>query len=434
MDKYFVIVGCILAIIALIAILNIRKKKLVNFSRSLRNPGISLRKTDTVPYGKEKNKKVISFDEIHSLTHSEEARLMELKNKNLIARINNIIPGTMQAIANAATVGKYKKAIHNAGQLYRAIIPKDAVLDNSRAMEGAFRGSFRNIATRIKGNANWVPEDLSAADDLAAMDITNAVMGVAAMVVGQYYMTQINDQLERISDSISKIADFQDNEYKSKIYCLIAEVQKCSTFQLETMENEEIRKRELDHLKNLEHECSQLLGQANITLNSFTKEKELDYDKYENLVLEAYNWYQYQQILLEMMNKIGELTYVLNLGAISREYSYALYLPYSKQAESALEELNTWHKEICAKLEIDIGAIRRKRQGVEEFFIKIPALFNKNLHYKAIPNDIAGIINKQINANVLIQSTDETDLFQQDVQLIAKDRKLYFLPNTEEPQ
>lgn len=112
----------------------------------------------------------------------------------------------------------------------------------------------------FQGHANLVPVDGIPGKGLATMNVANAAMGVASMVVGQYYMTQINDQLEGIFDGISKIADFQDNEYKSKVFALVAEVQKISTFQLETMENDELRNRELTHLKNLEHECAQLLG------------------------------------------------------------------------------------------------------------------------------------------------------------------------------
>jgi hypothetical protein len=221
-------------------------------------------------------------------------------------------------------------------------------------MEGTFRESFRNVPDSIKGNANWVPVDGSAANGLAAMNVANATMGVASMVVGQYYMTQINDQLEGINDGIVKIADFQNNEYKSKVYALVAEVQKCATFQIETLENEELRNRELAHLKNLEHECAQLLGQANLAIQGFTDNKGLDYEKYEKIVSEANSWYQYQQILLKIMYKIGDLTYALNLGAVSRENSYAMYLPYAKQAEGALEKLNAWHKGNRSKLEIDI--------------------------------------------------------------------------------
>lgn len=74
-----------------------------------------------------------------------------------------------------------------------------------------------------------------------------AAMGVASMVVGQYYMTQINTELGVISDGISQIADFQT----------------------EILENDELRLSKIAQLDSLEEKCTQLLGQANLTLAGF---------------------------------------------------------------------------------------------------------------------------------------------------------------------
>lgn len=261
----------------------------------------------------------IQFENLPVLTESEESRIVEVKDKKLLARIDNVIPGTFQAVANTGAVKAYEEAVKATGQLYQAIIPKGAVLDKSRAMEGAVRGSYRDVANSIKGNANWVSVDNQAANTLAKVNVVNAAMGAAAMVVGQYYMTQINDQLQGLSAAVEKIADFQSNQLKSKVYALVAEAQKSSIFQVETIENDELRNRELIHLKELEHECIEILGQANLALKDIAKCNGLDYDGYEGKTKEAEQWLQYQQILLEVMYKICDLTYALNLGAISKE-------------------------------------------------------------------------------------------------------------------
>lgn len=368
------------------------------------------------------------FEVLLALTEREEAQMVEIKDRKLLTRIGSAVPGTIQALANAGAVKNYSNAAKASGQLYQAIIPKGAVLDKSHALEGAFRGSFRSVPDSIKGNASWIPVDGSAANGLAAMNVANAVMGVAAMVVGQYYMTQINDQLEGINESITKIADFQCNEYKSKVYALVAEVQKLATFQIETLENEELRSRELSHLRNLEHECAQLLGQANLALQDYPSIKSLDYAKYEKLVFEANNWHQYQQILLEVMYKIGDLSYAFNLGTVSRENCHAMYLPYAKQAEVAIERLIAWHKDNGSRLEIDINETRRKRQGVEGLVMKIPALFNDNLHFKAISKRTVDMISSQSDSYSTKKPSDDTDLFQEDVRLVAKNGRLYYVP------
>ena len=261
------------------------------------------------------------------------------------------------------------------------------------------------------------------------MNVANAAMGVAAMVVGQYYMTQINQRLDSISDGIDKIADFQNNEYKSKVYALVAEIQKISTFQLETMENDELRNRELLHLQNLEHECAQLLGQANITLQTYSQKADLEYKQYEKYVREANSWYQYQQLLLEIMGKIGELIYALNLGAVSKEYCYAMRLPYAKQVETTLEQLNKWHMENGKRLGIDVASTRRKRQGIEGLVMNIPALLNNDFHYKPISRYTAAMISSQTDGVAKEKPSDDPDLFREDVRLVAKGEKLFYLPN-----
>lgn len=427
----YVIVLCIVAVVAIAVsvLIGLNKKKFKENSQQKETRVFDLAPHDEDPISSKNSFELsVRFEDLPALTETQEAQLVEIKDNKLLARVDNAVPGTLQAVANAGAIKNYNDAAKAAGQLYQAVIPKGAVLDKSRAMEGAFRGSFRNVPDSIKGNANWIPVDGSAANGLAAMNVANATMGVASMVVGQYYMTQINDQLEGINDGIVKIADFQNNEFKSKVYALVAEVQKCATFQIETLENEELRNRELAHLKNLEHECAQLLGQANLAIQGFTDNKGLDYEKYEKIVSEANSWYQYQQILLKIMYKIGDLTYALNLGAVSRENSYAMYLPYAKQAEGALEKLNAWHKGNRSKLEIDIDETRRKRQGVEGFFMNIPALFNDDLHYKAISKRTAAMISRQSDGSTAIKPADDTDLFQKDVRLVAKDGKLYYLP------
>ena len=78
------------------------------------------------------------------------------------------------------------------------------------------------------------------------------------MVVGQYYMTQINAELGLISESISKVSDFQDNEYRSRVFSLIAHVKKIADFQVEILENNELRLSKISQLDSLEEECTQL--------------------------------------------------------------------------------------------------------------------------------------------------------------------------------
>ena len=375
-----------------------------------------------------KHEMAITFDDLPTLTEQEEAQLVEVKDSKLLAKLDIAIPGTLRAIANTKAVHDYQEAVKATGQLYQAIIPKGAVLDKSREIEGAVRASYRDVPNKIKGNANLVAVDGKETNNLAAVDLTDAAMNVASMVVGQYYMSQINDKLEDINAGIEKIADFQQNEFKSKVYALVAELQKNSTFQVETMENNELRNRELLHMKSLEHECVQLLGQANLSLQDISEKKGLDYDDYEKNVGEAEIWFQYQRVLLEIIHKIADLTYVLNLGAVSRENSYALYLPYEKQSDETCAKLNEWHDEYVKQFEINIDESRRKRKGIDRFFMGALGLFNDNFNYKKMSQNTITNIEHQIEQTHMLKNLEDDDLYQENVRLIAKDGKLFYFP------
>lgn len=92
-----------------------------------------------------------------------------------------------------------------------------------------------------------------------AANVASSAMNVGSMIVGQYYMTQINNELESISSNISQIIDFQNNEYKSKVFALVSKVKNLSTFQAEILENEELRKPEILNVNHLEQQCTELL-------------------------------------------------------------------------------------------------------------------------------------------------------------------------------
>jgi hypothetical protein len=428
--KPIIILICVV-VIAIIGVILILRKLNSSSGGALKqqaSENFRLAKSNDRLSATESNELVIQFEQLPMDAEVDESELMEIKEQRVIARIKNLVPNSLQAVDNIDSAVKYNEAVKVAGPMYQAIIPKGAVLDKSRAMEGAFRGSFRNIPDEIKGNANWVPAD-GTASNMAALNVANAAFGVASLVVGQYYMTQINSELDDISAGISKIADFQDNEYRGKVYALIAQVQKISFFKAETIENEELRKREISKLQDLEHGCIELLGQANSTLEGYAKNKSLEYEKYESQFKEADAWYEYQQMLIEILYKIEDLDYTLNIGTVSKEQSYALFPAYKKQTESTLLKLAEWHQTQCKSLGIDIEALRRKRKGLNGVLYKPLGWIKDDFNYHHMANKTAKMISKQTSGDI-VEHNDSVDLFEKDVKLIAKGGRYYYLPET----
>lgn len=243
-------------------------------------------------------------------------------------------------------------------------------------------------------------------------------------------MTQINAELDLISKSISKISEFQDNEYRSRVFSLIAHAKTIADFQVEILENNELRLRKISQLDSLEEECTQLLGQANLTLVGYTKKKDIDYKTYERELKEAQNWYLYQKSLLDVMYKISELRYTLHLGAVSREQCVALLFVFRQQVIDTQTKLTNWHQDTAKRLNIDIDETRRKRDGFDGVIHFFPGLIKNELKFRTIDKSIANIIEEQTDNNGNSYKQEQSELYLEDVQLIAKDGKVYYLPES----
>ena len=355
----------------------------------------------------------------------EGSKLAEITDTKVLAHVNQLVPNLVQA-GNAVN-NAIQAAQINGEVLYRAIIPAGAKLANSRDMAGAARGFFHG-ADGIRGHANLVAIEAQKGTTVVANTASSA-MSVASMVVGQYYMTQINSELEKIGNGISKVSDFQDNEYRSRIFALVSHVKKIAAFQTEIIENDELRFSKIAQLDSLEEECTKLLGQSNLTLAGFANKSDLDYEAYERELHTAQNWFIYQTTLLEILCRISDLRYALHLGTVSREHCIALLPTYIQQVAQTQARLTKWHKETIERLSVDTTEARRKRDGLDRAIHFIPGLFDDAANFRPISKSTVNMINSQSIGNTK-PYLDESELYVQDVQLIVKDGKVFYLPSS----
>ena len=360
----------------------------------------------------QENELVIQMEMIPAEAIDDETKLVEITDSKVLAHVNNLVPGLAQA-GNAVNNAAQAVQAANGEVLYRAVIPAGAKLTNSKTMEGAVRGIYHG-ADGIKGHANLVAAEAQKGTAVVA-NTAAAAMGVASMVVGQYYMTQINAELGEISNGISQIQDFQDNEYRSRVFSLVAHVKNIADFQTEILENDELRLSKIAQLDSLEEECTQLLGQANLTLAGFAKKTGLDYEAYE-------------KALLDVLYKISDLRYILHLGAVSREQCVALLPTYTKQVSDTQERLTAWHDGTTQRLGIETDEIRRKRAGFDSVIHFIPGLFNDDFNFRSIEKKTAKMITAQASGHESLHVVDTSELYAEDVQLISKGGKIYYLP------
>ena len=407
---YIYIGICIVLIIAIYIFIVFKKNRL-----SIENFNIEKRKDTRHLRKKSSNDLVIKIETLPIEAIKDENDLIEITDNKVLARVNNLIPGLIQTGNTANNLILAAQATKNE-VLYRAIIPAGTKLANSNTMNGAVRG-FINGSKGIQEHANFVAVEVNNGAIPITPNSLVAAMSVASIIVGQYYMTQINSELKIISNGISQLQNFQNNEYRSRVLSLVTHVKKIADFQTEILENDELRLSKILQLDSLEEECTQLLGQANLTLIDFTKKSKLKYKEYENILGSVQEWFMYQKSLLDILCKISDLRYTLYLGVVSREQCIAILPIYSKYVSDTQKRLTTWHKGVANQLGIDIEKGHRKRSGINGTFYSIIGFIanNDSYNFKSMEKKTIDMIKEQELGHNKNYPIDTSELYNEKV-------------------
>ncbi len=341
----------------------------------------------------------------------DENALCEIEDPDVADRVKVLMPEAVRAQISAGLV------VTNCSKtVYKVILPAST-----------------KLAAATGGAASLSAGASMAAAQIGTLAVSSfsAVMSAASMVVGQYYMTLVNQQLKKISERISRLGEFQDSEFKSKVFALHAQVLRSAAFRAETMENTAMREAEIGKLDHLEHECIQLLGQASLMVADYAGRTDLDDQRYLRATAEVDKWFSGQKLLLVLLREIAELRFTLYLGAASREQCGALFRIYAEKAEETRQMLLKWHTETEERLGMQPGESRYRRRGLDRAVHWLPALFKKDLKYRQIPPSTVALIEHQTEAQPFA-AAEQDDLFREDVEIIAKDGKFYYLPKPSE--
>lgn len=369
------------------------------------------------------NQLSISFSEFPISAIEDNTELIEIKDERMLSRINETMPELVRVAKN--TGDAIQKAQNHGEVVYQAIIPAGEKLIKVRGKTDKYRGLIKGE----KGIKEHVQLSKKTVDNTAkiAENALSSAMNVASMVVGQYYMSEINTQLELINDNISKISDFQDAEYRGKVIALITNVQTSSQFQFEIVENHEMRLQEISKLNQYETTCSELLAQANVTIEKFSKKDTTDFTGYEKDLIEIQKWYEYQQALLGILAQISELKYTYYLGQATMEYCNSIVCKYFEQSLKVSHRLNAWHDANVDKYQIDISNNTRKRFGWDKIIYVVPSWIDEKYKLKALSQNTAKRIEQQMSEPV---KQDGFNIYSEDVKLISKDGKVFYLPSS----
>lgn len=414
----------LLLILAFFYLYTKKKNKKVDFSYS--NEIIPNTDYEVSPINEEFLALMPKIEFLPTEINLDEKPIHEISDGNVVAKLDALVPQIVQNFNNHfknKSIDDLSNLVKE-GNIYQVVIPNGAKLFESKELQGAFRGGY-NIDNKLAGQANLIPID---AENLTAISNTVVdVMNISSMVVGQYYMAQIDTKMAEMQEGIDKIYDFQQTEFKARIIALIGKVGNISKFNIEIIENDELRKRSLDDLNRYRDDAVELLQQVNLTIeNIVSKGHNNEFDKYKESIEEVDKLISFQQYLLSILEEIGRLIYLLNKGAISSEHCYSLYNIYIEQSTDARNLLNQWHDESIKTFALDLDNKRYAKQGWEGLLFEIPGMIVNDWKYNEIPDFVITQIYKQLDNSLEIKNTTE-NLLEKETKIISKDGKYYYL-------
>lgn len=349
-----------------------------------------------------------------------QGHLVEITEPSVLARIDAIVPAASVAGVNIAqAVG------HTGEKLYKVVFKNGGgKLVDSRTVAGAKRAMIMGN-NGIAEHANLFEATPSKLDKVANVGTT--VFSVASIIVGQYYMQQIDTKIGAISDELKGLASTLDIQYRSQAASLIESVYNISKFQMDTMANEELRLRELDNIQELRKGCQTLLNQAEAEIETILGTEQPTYDSYVSAIKKIEKWSRYQSILVQVLAQINELDFALSMGAKTKEHCYGSFGLHTKRLDEIHTQLLSWHKEHCEHLQIDIDEERRKNTGLFAKLLEKPiTAIKEEWMYKSLDKETVALIKSQ-TAEMQQLSYDTDNPFAEDVEIVVRGDKKYYL-------
>lgn len=344
----------------------------------------------------------------------DENNLVEITDEMILARLNQAVPEISRAVIAGAKTASAAKC-----PVYKYVLSSDSQVLPTREVKNAAKEVFRGRHGAVSAM-------------IAVPSAVSLTFSIIAFAVGQKYLSDIAGRLDKINENLNKISAFQNNQYKSRVEALILRITSVISFWNEILKNEKVRERTLFNLDAAEAECIALLGQANETVEGYTRKKISDFEKYGALTGEIQVWLDYQSKLLAVSYHIAELKYALNLGALSKEYCTASFNACLANASKVRGALRTWHNEEIKKFGIDPALSKRKRKGLSAALHFFPSLFKKGHKYCALPEDLAEQISEQLNGGVIEHTPVIGGAFERDVEIVVRNGKVFYIDGTKE--
>lgn len=361
----------------------------------------------------------VLMETLPSVREIDRDKLIEITDSTILARVDSLVPTIGMTGINIGNAVK-----QSSETLYKVVLTGGGQLVDSRAIAGAKRA----ISMGKDGIAEHANLFEVKSDSLGkVLNVGASALNVASMIVGQYYMQQVDTKIAAISTCVKEISETLEIEYKSKVASLVESVYNASKYQIANISNEELREHEISNVQELRKDCQTLLNHAEEKLGMLIAEKYGEYKDYENAVKEIEKWRQYQAILIQLLYQINTLDFALYLGRKTREHCFGSFEIHKDKEETLHNAIVAWHNEQCDLLKIDVNEAKRKQTGLLGLLEKPIGLINKELLYKQIEKETIRLIKSQI-ADLSQIDMSASNCFEEDVEIYIMDGKKYYLP------
>ena len=256
-----------------------------------------------------------------------------------------------------------------------------------------YRAFVKGAEGKFKAHAILTPAQVEIAKGAKAAAAVSGAMQVAAMVVGQYYMAEINGQLDSMKETLNDVKDFQVREFKGTVRALIVNISQLSKFSTAYVENAELDRLKLMECANFRAEVTKLLEQVNLAIeNIVNQDKGMPFEKYEKLINKLSINLFYQETLLKLLEELSKLDMVFSQGAATEDSCYYVYDHYLNNCNRLGEKISNWHQNKIKSFRIDKKRNRREQEGPLKVVADVAKELDKNAHIAAGVGLIGGAI------------------------------------------
>lgn len=399
--EYILIVTAIIMVVFSVLYFKNRKESIVEKSKKTNTLSSKFIISDERPFNEKMD---IILGEI-TRNDFDESNLIELTDPSILSQISSFLPFFINESASILN-----KSNISVNRLYEVILPSDTILANSKDMVGASRGFFRG-ADGISGHANLVPVQLGSNVGVV-MGTVASVMNIASILVGQYYMSEINSRLKIVENEIKSVSSFQKSEFESRVITSITYVVEMLRYSDEIVKSDEVRIGKLNTTESLKREMAQLIEQLLLQIKedlvTLNKKKIQEYeDKSKNLDRQI-------KLLIGLVISLQELSNIellLGKGKRSKELVFSLYQTEEEKVLSLFDNIEKWHDSHRVLYDIDLKNNRRRKTGFRKTVGAIQSIRDENKKYDYLDTDLSEILHRHLDLSleepVMIEKPDK---------------------------